>query len=53
MSSRYLRASGNWNGPVWAATSDGVAGSAATPTIDDSVYIQANLSVMLSSFSVL
>lgn len=46
---RYLRASGNWNGAVWAATSDGVAGSAATPTASDDVYINANYSVTLTA----
>lgn len=47
MADRYLRASGNWNGPVWAATSSGAAGSAATPTASDFVYIQANFTVTL------
>lgn len=47
MADRYLRASGNWNGPVWAATSNGAAGSAATPTVDDSVLIEANFAVTL------
>ena len=49
MADRYLRASGNWNGPVWAATSSGVAGSAATPTIDDEVNIIANFTVTLTA----
>jgi hypothetical protein len=35
---RYARANGNWNDAIWAATSDGVAGSAATPTSSDDVY---------------
>lgn len=48
MASRYLRASGNWNGPVWAATSGGTAGSAATPTTDDYVYMDSNFTVTLS-----
>lgn len=46
---RYLRATGNWNGPVWADTSGGVAGSAATPTANDSVYIAANYTVTLTA----
>lgn len=49
MADRYLRASGNWNGPVWAATSSGVAGSAATPTVNDDVYIAANFTVTLTA----
>lgn len=49
MSDRYLRASGNWNGPVWAATESGAAGSAATPTINDEVTISANFTVTLTA----
>ena len=49
MASRYLRATGNWNGPVWAATSGGAAGSAATPTIDDDVYVAANYTVTVTA----
>lgn len=48
MASRYLRATGNWNGPVWAATSGGVAGSAATPTASDDVFINANFTVTVN-----
>lgn len=49
---RYLRATGNWNGPVW--TNDrmdpiGIIGSAPPPTGDDSVYIQANFTVTLTA----
>lgn len=47
MAQRYLRASGNWNGPVWAATSSGAAGSASTPSDSDDVYIAANYTVTL------
>ena len=47
MADRYLRATGNWNGPVWASASSGTAGSAATPTASDDVYISNN-----SSFTV-
>lgn len=47
MANRYLRATGNWNGPVWAATSGGAAGSAATPTDDDDVYLMGTLVVTL------
>lgn len=39
MANRYLRATGNWNGAVWAATSGGAAGSAATPTSADDVIL--------------
>lgn len=49
MANRYLRASGNWNGPVWAATSGGAAGSAATPTASDNVYVAANYTVTLTA----
>lgn len=54
MAYRYLRASGNWNGPVWAATESGVAGSASTPTASDSVLINSghggtNYSLSLTS----
>ena len=52
MASRYLRATGNWNGPVWAATSGGTAGSAATPTASDDVYINANYTVTLTANAV-
>ena len=45
---RYLRATGNWNGAVWADTSGGTAGSAATPTASDPVYIAANFTVTLT-----
>lgn len=49
MADRYLRANGNWNGSVWAATSSGTAGSAATPTSTDTVYIAANFTVTLTA----
>ena len=48
MANRYLRATGNWNGPVWAATSGGTAGSAATPTGSDWVFIEADYTVTLN-----
>ena len=48
MADRYLRATGNWNGPVWAATSGGVAGSASTPTANDDVYLASNMEVSLT-----
>jgi hypothetical protein len=35
---RYAIISGNWNGPIWAATKGGIAGSASTPTIADDIY---------------
>jgi hypothetical protein len=37
-SQRYATASGAWNGAIWAATENGVAGSAAVPTATDDVY---------------
>lgn len=49
---RYLRASGNWNGPVWADTESGTAGSASTPTANDAVYIAANYTVTLTTNAV-
>lgn len=49
MADRYLRNTGNFNGPVWASTSNGVAGSAATPTGADNVYIAANYTVTLTA----
>lgn len=49
MASRYLVATGNWNGAVWAATSGGAAGSAGTPTASDDVYIAANFTVTLTA----
>lgn len=52
MADRYLRATGDWNGPVWAATSGGAAGSAATPTTNDNVFIAANYTVTLTGDSV-
>lgn len=47
MADRYLRASGNWNGAVWAATSGGTAGSASAPGASDVVHIKANYTVTL------
>ena len=35
---RYAIISGNWNGPIWAATKGGIPGSASTPTIADDIY---------------
>ena len=49
MANRYLIATGNWNGAVWAATSGGTAGSAATPTASDDVYLSPNLVVTLTA----
>lgn len=50
MANRYLRATGNWNGAVWASTSGGTAGSAGVPTIDDDVTINdPSLSVTLTA----
>lgn len=41
-SQRYAVASGNWNDPIWALTSTGVAGSAPAPTSADDVYTNGN-----------
>lgn len=49
MANRYLQANGNWNGPVWAATSGGAAGSASTPTASDFVRIQADYTVTVNT----
>lgn len=49
MADRYLRASGNWSGPVWAADNSGAAGSAAAPGVGDNAYIHANFTVSLDS----
>lgn len=49
MASRYLRATGNWNDPVWASTPAGAPGSAATPTSSDGVYMAAGFNLTLSS----
>lgn len=48
MANRYVVASGNWNGPVWAATSGGAAGSAATPNGNDDVFIDANFTLSVN-----
>lgn len=39
MANRYLVASGDLTDPVWASTSGGAAGSAPTPTTDDTVIL--------------
>lgn len=49
MANRYLRASGNWNGAVWADTPSGSAGSASVPTSSDAVYISSNFTVSLTA----
>ena len=38
---RFAVTTGNWSGPIWAATAGGAAGSAATPTSADTVTINA------------
>ena len=48
MANRYLRATGNWNGPVWAETSSGTAGSAATPGEWDTVIMAANYTLTMN-----
>lgn len=42
---RFAVTSGNWDGAIWAATVNGVAGSAATPTNLDDVTINAAVTV--------
>ncbi len=45
---RFAVASGNWNGAIWATTTGGVAGSAATPTSADAVTINSAISVTVN-----
>ena len=45
---RFAVASGNWNGPIWATTVGGVAGSAATPTAANAVTINPGISVAMN-----
>lgn len=42
---RFAVATGDWNGPIWAAASDGAAGSAAVPTMTDSITVNAGVIV--------
>lgn len=35
MANKFARSNGNFDGPIWALTSSGVAGSTTTPTIGD------------------
>ena len=35
MANKFARSNGNFDGPIWALTSNGVAGSTTTPTIGD------------------
>lgn len=51
MGQRYAVASGNWNAAIWAATPDGVAGSAGTPTIADDVYTNGFVVTVNNTFS--
>ena len=46
---RYAVASGNWSGAIWASTSGGVAGSAATPTSLDAVIINSGVNVTVTA----
>lgn len=46
---RYAVASGNWHDPIWATTSNGLAGSAATPTSADDVYTNGRTITLGSS----
>ena len=45
---RFAVASGNWNGPIWATTAGGVAGSAATPTIATAVTVNRGVTVAMN-----
>ena len=38
MPNKFARSNGDFNGPIWALTSSGVAGSTTTPTIGDNAY---------------
>ncbi len=45
---RFAVATGSWNGAIWATTSGGVAGSAATPTAADDVFINMGVTVTVN-----
>ena len=38
MPNKFARSNGNFDGPIWALTSSGVAGSTTTPTIGDDAF---------------
>ncbi|HEY4877036.1 MAG TPA: hypothetical protein VIH86_15760, partial [Puia sp.] len=42
---KFAVTSGNWSGSIWAATANGVAGSATTPTLSDAVTINSGVVV--------
>ena len=45
---RFAVTSGNWNGPIWATTAGGIAGSASIPTAGTPVTINAGISVTMN-----
>ena len=45
---RFAVTSGNWNGPIWATTAGGIAGSASIPTGATPVTINAGISVTMN-----
>jgi hypothetical protein len=48
---RFAVASGNWNGPIWATTVNGVAGSASMPTAANAVTINSGVTVIMNESS--
>ncbi|MBV5323464.1 hypothetical protein JZU51_01705, partial [bacterium] len=46
---RYAVATGNWTAGIWATTAGGVAGSAATPTAADVVFINSGVTVTINT----
>ena len=47
MANKFARSNGNFDGPIWALTSSGVAGSTTTPTIGD-VALANNFTVSIT-----
>ena len=45
---RYAVATGNWNGAIWASTSDGAAGSASVPISLNNVIVNAGVTVTVN-----
>ncbi len=46
---RYAVATGNWTAGIWATTAGGVAGTAATPTNLDDVFINSGVTVTINT----
>jgi hypothetical protein len=46
---RFAVTTGNWNGSIWAATSDGAAGSAPAPTSLNNVTVNAGVTVTVNT----